>query len=649
MSFVDLSAHPALALALAARGYENPTPVQASVLAPELAGRDLLVSSQTGSGKTVAFGLAMARELMGDAERLERAATPMALVIAPTRELALQVQRELGWLYQEAGARTASCVGGMEIRRELGALQQGPHIVVGTPGRLVDHLERGSLKLANLRALVLDEADEMLDMGFRDELERILQDAAVTRRTLLFSATMPRGIEELAARYQKEAARVQAGPPAGAHRDIRYRAHVIAAREREHAVVNVLRQEEPAAAIVFVSTRESVNHLHAGLVERGFAAVALSGELTQAERTRALKALRDGRARVLVATDVAARGLDLPDVGLVIHADLPHDAQVLQHRSGRTGRAGRQGTAVLLVPSGLRRAADRLIATSHIKPDWTPVPTADTIHRLDEARVVTDAGTLAAELEDEDRTVGARLLEARGADEVAAMLASVLRSRRPAPEELPLSVDVANRLARPARVERPIPGNPFRDEPTQQVRPHARPVRSTDLRPADQRPAEHRAADRRPVDRRPAPRGDDLGAEHPIDASERPQRGPRNNSGGAWFAVNIGRAHNADPRWLVPMLCRRGGISKKEIGAIRILQKESRVEIAGHIAEQFAQAVRVPDRTDANIRIIPSQAPQFSPFDAGGARTPGPRAGTRPPTGGNRTPRPPRRNDGGEG
>ncbi len=388
LPFDELDLPTPLKAAIAARGYANPTPVQEAVLADELRGRDLLVSSRTGSGKTLAFGMVLARELLTAEARFGPAPSPLGLIVAPTRELAFQISEELSWLLRSAGARIATCVGGVEMGKELRALRDLPHLVVGTPGRLVDHLERKSLKPGALKVLVLDEADEMLDMGFRDELERILRDAPAERRTLLFSATIPKDIEQLARRYQKDAARVSATPPSQAHQDIEVRAHLIAAREREHAVVNTLRAADAQTAIVFCGTRDHVNHLHASLVERGFSAVALSGELTQPERTRALKALRDGRARVLVATDVAARGLDLPDVGIVVQADLPQNAEVWQHRSGRTGRAGRKGVSVLLVPGGSQRSAELMLRKAGAKPTWSPPPGPEQIRERDHARLV---------------------------------------------------------------------------------------------------------------------------------------------------------------------------------------------------------------------------------------------------------------------
>src|SRR5881398_2431502 len=254
--------HPALAEALDSRGYDTLTPVQSAVVAEEADGRDLIVSAKTGSGKTVAFGMAMAQQLF-EAERLPFSREPLALVVAPTRELAIQVSGELAWLYADARGRVVTCVGGMDPMKERRALQGGAHIVVGTPGRLRDHLERGALDLSSLRAAVLDEADEMLDMGFREELEEILDATPQTRRTLLFSATMPRPIVALAKRYQKNALRIETSNDQQAHQDIAYKAVVVSPTDIEHAVVNLLRFHEAETAILFCATREAVRRLHA--------------------------------------------------------------------------------------------------------------------------------------------------------------------------------------------------------------------------------------------------------------------------------------------------------------------------------------------------------------------------------------------------
>ena len=546
MSFEQ--AHPGLRGALAARGYTTPTPVQAAVLAADAAGKDLLVSAQTGSGKTVAFGLALAPTLLGDAERFQKGPV-RGLVIAPTRELALQVQRELAWLYAPTGASIVSCVGGVDIRREAWDLSKGATIVVGTPGRLRDHLERKNVSFAEVQAVVLDEADEMLDLGFREELEALLDATPATRRTLMFSATLPRPILALAKRYQKETVRITVGDEGSPHGDIDYQGMLIAPRERELAVVNVLRFAEAAGALVFCATRDGVTHLAANLNERGFAVVALSGELSQNERTRALQSLRDGRARVCIATDVAARGLDLPDLGLVVHADLPQNAQVLQHRSGRTGRAGKKGTAIVLAPVPARRRVEQLFAMAGIKARWVQPPTAEQIRAADQTRLAAELASMTADATDEDRAEARGLLAQPPAEDLALVLIRWHRSRLPAPEELSVITPPPPRGARTAA------------EPAGVI-----------VTPGDR-------ADRGPRD----------------GGSEEPP---------VWLRIDVGRMRQADPRWLIPVICTRGGITKADIGAIRVMSHETRFEIRGDVADRFELAAARPpkEHTDRTVR-----------------------------------------------
>ncbi|MCA9678168.1 MAG: DEAD/DEAH box helicase, partial [Myxococcales bacterium] len=554
-------AHPGLLRAIAARGYTEPTPVQAAVLDPAATGRDLLVSAQTGSGKTAAYGLAFAHTLLGDEPRFATAAPVLALVIAPTRELALQVQRELGWLYAETGARIVTCVGGMDIRREQRELQRGATIVVGTPGRLRDHLERGQLDLSQLAVVVLDEADEMLDLGFREDLEAILEGAPTERRTLLFSATLPRGIVSLAKQFQRSALRIATTNEAEPHGDIEYRAVTIVPRERDITVVNLLRYFEVRGALVFCATREGVNHLYANLLERGFSVVGLSGELSQNERTRALQALRDGRARVCVATDVAARGLDLPDLGLVIHADLPGNPEVLKHRSGRTGRAGRKGTAVLIVPTQARRHAERLLATARVQAEWSSPPSSEQIRARDQVRLIEEILAYASDASEEETAAAKAVLEQRTPEQIAAALVRMHRGQQPAPEEL---TPIGAEPARGARAPRT---------------PRAK-----------------------------------LGGGEPI-----------------WYRLDIGRTQNADPKWLIPLICDRGGVTKDAIGAIRIGPRETHVEIAGDAAAGFATALEQnagKDRRNKNVRFALADGPPPAPSYAPRATRPPPR-GTR--------------------
>lgn len=522
---------PLLAEALLARGYSTPTPVQAAVLQPEAAGRDLVVSAQTGSGKTVAFGIAIAGELLDDGKS-PYALRPRALVIAPTRELALQVSRELDWLYNKAGARIATCVGGMDAAKERRALSHGAAIVVGTPGRLRDHLERGALDLSELRVAVLDEADEMLDMGFREDLEEILDATPEARRTLLFSATMPQPIVTLARRYQKNALRISTVGEDRGHGDIRYQAVAVAPSDIENAVVNLLRFHEAGTAMLFCATRDNVRHLHASLIERGFAAVALSGEHSQSERNQALQSLRDRRARVCVATDVAARGLDLPALSLVIHVELPRDAEGLQHRSGRTGRAGKKGTAVLIVPYPRRKRIEAMLRGARINAEWLPLPTAADIRRKDHDRLLA---TLLepVDVDDDDRALAQKLLAERSPEDIAAALVRMHRARMPVPED---AVDQAGAGASPAGVPRP-------------------------------------------------------GFEDTV-----------------WFRLGAGRKQNADARWILPLLCRRGHITKAEVGAIRITADETVFEIPRAVAGRFAEALkRTGGDGDDDIRIDPVQ------------------------------------------
>ncbi len=515
MTFSNLPPH--LGEALVERGYAQPTPVQAAVLQPEALGRDLVVSAQTGSGKTVAFGLAMAGQLLGDEGTMPRASSPLALVIAPTRELALQVSRELTWLYARTGARIATCVGGMNPSLERRALQAGASIVVGTPGRLRDHLERGALDLTALRAVVLDEADEMLDMGFREDLEEILDATPDARRTLLFSATMPRPIEALAKRYQRDALRISTVGDDRGHGDIAYQAVTISPSEIENAVVNLLRFHEAETALLFCATRDNVRHLHAMLQERGFAAVALSGEHSQSERNQALQAMRDRRVRVCVATDVAARGIDLPTLSLVIHVEIPRDAEALQHRSGRTGRAGKKGTAVLLVPYPRRRRVEELLRRARINAEWIEAPSREAIMAQDRERLLA-ALLRPVEIEDGDRELAERLLAERTPLDIAAMLIQAHRSTMPEPEEL-------------------IENTPDARRATQQER--------------------HR------------PGFEDI----------------------VWFRMNVGRNQNADPRWILPVLCRRGHITRNEIGAIRIGPAETHFQVPRAVADKFSAAL----------------------------------------------------------
>ncbi|MHA6263868.1 DEAD/DEAH box helicase [Arenibacterium sp. CAU 1754] len=522
----------ALADALEDRGYTTLTPVQEAVTDPDLIGADLLVSAQTGSGKTLGFGLAIAPTLLGEDESFSEAAAPLALVIAPTRELALQVKRELAWLYARAGAVLASCVGGMDMRDERRALARGAHVVVATPGRLRDHIMRGSIDLGQLRAVVLDEADEMLDLGFREDLEFILGEAPEGRQTLLFSATVPNSIASLAKQYQKDAVRVTTKSETSQHADIEYRAMQVADRDSENAIINTLRFYEAPNAIVFCNTRAMVNRLTTRLSNRGFSVVALSGELSQSERTHALQAMRDGRARVCVATDVAARGIDLPNLDLVVHAELPSSHETLLHRSGRTGRAGRKGVSALIVPPKARKKAERILHFAKLKADWSEAPSAEVVKARDLERMQEDP-SWTEEIAESDRETVDTLVARFTPEQIAAAYLRMYHTQHSAPEEL---------------------SNP---------------------------------------DEKPQPR---------------PAFGPS-----VWFSVSGGRNQNAEPRRLLPMLCKAGDITKDDIGAIRIQPDESLVEIREAAVPGFLAAVGPDMRLEAGASLTRlSQPPSFA-------------------------------------
>ena len=522
-----------LSRALSRKGYETLTPVQEAMADPDLQGKDALVSAQTGSGKTVAFGIAMAPTIMNEAESFDRAGAPLSLIIAPTRELALQVMRELQWLFAETGARFGSCVGGMDARTERRTLDRGVHIVVGTPGRLRDHITRGALDLSELACVVLDEADEMLDLGFRDDLEFILDAAPKQRRTLLFSATVSRPIGLLAKTYQNNAVRIETKGEAKQHSDIEYRALVVKPADKENAIINLLRYYEAQNALVFCGMRAAVNHMTAKFNNRGMSVVALSGELSQNERTHALQSMRDGRARVCIATDVAARGIDLPGLDLVIHADLPQNKEALLHRSGRTGRAGSKGVSALIVPMSQRKKAERLLGWAKVTAKWDTSPTAKMVQERDDERLLEGFSVS----DKPDVEFVAKFLEKYTPEQIAAAYIEQYRSGRSAPEDLQ-TVSVT---------------------------------------------------------------GPDVKASRDEFAAS------------TWISLTIGRNQKAEPRWLLPMLCRAGDITKRDIGAIRMQPDETFVQLNAQISNDFMKALGGKKELEEGIKVTVLDTPPDLP------------------------------------
>ena len=526
-----------LNIALEKRGYDVLTPVQQEVSKSELETSDLLVSAQTGSGKTVGFGIAIAPNLLTDKEVFERASNPLGLVIAPTRELAMQVKRELQWLYAETGVVMASCVGGMDMRDERRALERGAHIVVATPGRLRDHIMRRTIDLSQICAVVLDEADEMLDLGFAEDLKMILDTTPETRRTLMFSATVPKGIANLAKQYQRSAIRIKTLAEKTQHTDIEYQVIKVGKHDGENAIINVLRFHEAPSALVFANTRATVGRLTTRLSNRGFSVVCLSGELSQAERSHALQAMRDGRARICVATDVAARGIDLPKLDLVIHAELPSNHERLLHRSGRTGRAGRKGTSVLIVPPNALRKAERVLKTAKLTALWGVAPTADEVLVKDHERILKD-DVWTRNVNSVHEHMVPKLLELYGAERVAAAFLETYTEKLSAPEDV---------------VE-------FQEDPK----------------------------------RKPKKSHEDFGES-------------------VWLRMGKGQRDGLSPGQVVPMICKSGVITNKDIGAIRIQSDHTFIELRKLCVKGFFKSIG-PDESVEGAKIIQlTEVPNIPP------------------------------------
>ncbi len=562
--FADLVG-PELASALEEKGFTDLTQVQKAVLDPALAGRDLRVTSQTGSGKTVAIGFILRALAAEPSSAKDRLAHPRALVIVPTRELAKQFVEELRWLYAPIAAKVAGVTGGAVYRDEMRALAQNPVVVVGTPGRMLDHLNRGSIMPSEVGAVVLDEADRMLDLGFREELESILALTPKERATHLVSATFPRDVEALANSVQKQPAHVQGTRLGVANVDIDHVLHVVEPRQRLDAVVNLLLASPEAQTLLFVRTRADVSEVADKLGEAGFAVTALSGEMEQRERDRALNAFRRGDQRVLVATDVAARGIDVQDVTLVIHLEPPTDPDSYTHRSGRTGRAGRKGKSVLIVVPSAQNKTTMLLRRAKVTARVEPVPSAQMIREQTDQRffdtLTSDEGE---EPTEQQRALVARLI-ARD-DHVRAI----------------------SRLLALARAEGPT---------------QPREVRHIDANskgPARGKPAFGREREFNDRERSFPPR----------ERAETRERGPARPARAAdltgdWvpFRVSWGGEHGADARKLLAMVCRWGEISGGDVGAIEVERNFSRLRVKASVAAGFADATSKPDKRNPRVTI----------------------------------------------
>lgn len=572
--------------ALEVRGFESLSAVQRAAL--EVAGRglDLQISSQTGSGKTVALGLVMADFLVADAAEdgeWERPAGPQALVIVPTRELANQVAEELGWLFAKLSrTQVLPVTGGTPVFRDRQALARTPRILVGTPGRLLDHVSSGNLDLSAVRELILDEADQMLDMGFREELDGILEATSTERRTHLVSATFPPAIVRLAERYQRNPHAIEGTRLGDANNDIEHVGYLVEGRQRYNLLVNLLLDSQGERTLIFVERRAEAVEVADRLADDGFAALPLSGELAQSQRERTLAAFRSGQADVLVATDVAARGLDVPDVARVIHSSPPIDSQVYTHRSGRTGRAGKAGRSILFAPPNRRRRANRLVAEAGIDLTWERPPTADEIRARSRQR---EDAKLAERLDqaleggvDAEQVARAtKLLEERSAAEVvAALLVQLEPKQRAQPRDI-------------AHGEREF---------------HARRREGRD----DRGPSRGSYGDRQSLRNNFGGR-ESYGRDRDHGGG-RGSRGPRSMDRDAVrFFINWGRNQGANPSRLLAAICRRGEVAGEHIGAIAIHPNATTFDVHSEVAERFERLAGRRDQRDPQTFIRRDRGP----------------------------------------
>lgn len=543
-----------LAEAMRARGFTALTAVQQAALAPGHEGRNLRISSVTGSGKTIALGLVLAQVLLAGGSDQRRG--PEVLIIAPTRELAMQVRGELAWLYADVRSVEVEVVtGGVDIRGDFRRLSRRPRILVATPGRLLDHMRSGSVDPSDVAHVVLDEADQMLDMGFRDELEAIVAELPSARASHLVSATFPREVRELADRFQDDPVSLQGTAAGEANQDIEHTVYVVRDNNFYAALVNLLLLAQGRRCLVFVQRRVDAAELSAKLAGDGFSALPFSGDLSQAQRTRTLEAFRHGIVNTLISTDVAARGIDVADIATVIHADMPGDAANYTHRSGRTGRAGHKGTSLMLVPPKAQRYVKSLLRRANVDATWGTVPTPAKVRKAIRKRT---------------RRQLHALLDAVGESEGEA---SISEGDRDYAEKLLAERDPVTLVATLLGMAMPtLPREPMEPEPEpEQSRDRARPrARDREDRgvPGRERPRRHGAAD-----------------------------------GFVRFQINWGQRGGATPGRLLAHLCRRGNITSREVGAVDIGRSTSTFEVSRQVADAFAQAVAKPDRRDPKLRI----------------------------------------------
>ena len=637
-TFASFDLPPALLKALDAVGYEVPSPIQAEAIPVLMSGRDLIGQAQTGTGKTAAFALPVLARL----DLSQRA--PQVLVLTPTRELAIQVAEAFqSYARHLPGFHVLPIYGGQSMFQQLRALQRPVHVVVGTPGRVADHLRRQSLSLSSLRMQVLDEADEMLRMGFLEEVTFILEHTPANRQTALFSATMPEPIRQVAQQYLQTPVEIKIRAKTSTVESVRQRYWQVAGLHKLDALTRILEAEDIDAAIVFVRTKTATVELAEKLTARGHASAALNGDLNQAQREKTIEQLRAGQIDLLIATDVAARGLDVPRISHVINYDIPYDIEGYVHRIGRTGRAGRAGEAILFVaPREIRmlRAIERA-TRQPIEPMRPPTREAIAEKRINQFKqsvldvMATESLEFFASLVDE-------IARERGVEtlDVAAALAMMVQRDRPLrpeggeapmpraerPREDGRTRPARDRDAAPARRSREAPPREFRA--TDEDRSAARPPRE----PAAPRAAP-RAGDEAKFQRRPGPStGYPPPAEEPTPA-RRPPPGPRPPRAAddappadyevVRYRLDVGHAQGATPRHIVGAIANEAGLDSRYIGRVDIHDDFSTVDLPAGMPREILQHLKKVRLGKHRFNLVAMTEPQIkglAELSAEGAR-----------------------------
>ncbi|MBA3410002.1 MAG: DEAD/DEAH box helicase [Geodermatophilaceae bacterium] len=556
-SFAGMNLRPELLSALSGLGYEEPTPIQREAIPAILAGRDLLGQAATGTGKTAAFALPILARMTPD----RREHDPVALILVPTRELAVQVSEAIHRYGRELGARVLPIYGGQPIVRQLRSLERGVDVVVATPGRALDHIARKTLRLDRLETVVLDEADEMLDMGFAEDIESILTETPATRQTVLFSATLPARIDKIARKHLTDPARIYMGRESAGEGEaplVKQSAYVVSRAHKPAALGRVLDIEAPTAALVFCRTRAEVDQLAESLNGRGYRAEAMHGGMDQAQRDRVMGRLRSGTADLIVATDVAARGLDIEQLTHVINYDVPSDPESYIHRIGRVGRAGREGVAVTLAEPREHRMLKAIERMTKQPITVEKVPTVADLRarQLEMTRSALHESLLEDELE-RYRVVVDTLTDEFDVVQVALA-----------------AVKLAHEASGAAADEEHIPEIAAR--PTRESRPTWASGRSDG--------------------------GGEPGG-RPDSAARGGRRGGASDPGMARLFVGAGRIAKIRPKDLVGAIANESRLSGRDIGAIQIADRFSLVEVPADAADEVIAALRASTIKGKSVQV----------------------------------------------